>query len=87
MGKTQVLKVAMTEPSEPSGRRPMASCFFSLFNGFFRLLARVVAGVVWDRVDAASTFLGGCARCGMAFVASIGLKILDSQRVISASDG
>jgi predicted MFS family arabinose efflux permease len=48
---------------------------FNLASGAAMLLASVIAGVLWDRIGAAATFLAGAAFAALALV---GLWLLPS---------
>jgi MFS family permease len=61
MGMTQGLLAAMVADTAPADLRGTAYGFFNLVSGLAMLLASVVAGLLWDQVGAAATFLAGAA--------------------------
>ena len=61
MGMTQGLLARMVADVAPPALRGTGFGVFNLVSGISMLLASVVAGAVWDRVGAATTFfVGGC---------------------------
>jgi len=61
LGITQGLLSVMIARSAPAHLRGTAFGVFGLVSGVAVLLASVVAGVLWDRLGAAATFLAGAA--------------------------
>jgi MFS family permease len=61
MGMTQGLLAAMVADTAPADLRGTAFGVFNLVSGLAMLLASVVAGLLWDQVGAAATFLAGAA--------------------------
>ena len=61
MGMTQGLLAAMVADTAPADLRGTAYGFFNLVSGLAMLLASSVAGLLWDRLGAPSTFLAGAA--------------------------
>jgi len=59
MGMTQGLLVTMVAETAPADLRGTAYGFFNLMSGLAMLLASGIAGWLWDRHGAATTFLGG----------------------------
>jgi len=68
MGMTQGLLATMVANSAPADLRGNAFGFFNLLSGLALLLASAVAGWLWDRHGAASTFYGGAVMCALALV-------------------
>jgi MFS family permease len=68
MGMTQGLLAAMVADTAPSDLRGTAYGFFNLMSGLAMLLASGVAGWLWDRHGAATTFLGGAVFAGVALL-------------------
>ncbi|MCL2658479.1 MAG: MFS transporter [Betaproteobacteria bacterium] len=63
MGMTQGLLAAMVANVAPTDLRGTAYGFFNLVCGVAMLLASIVAGFLWDKFGAASTFYAGAAFC------------------------
>ncbi|WP_233836429.1 MFS transporter [Paraburkholderia sp. ZP32-5] len=61
MGMTQGLLATMVSHAAPSALRGTAFGFFNLLTGIVTLVSSVVAGALWDRVGAATTFYAGAA--------------------------
>ena len=61
MGMTQGLLAAMVADAAPADLRGTAYGFFNLVSGIALLVASSVAGLLWDRLGAASTFYAGAA--------------------------
>jgi MFS family permease len=68
MGMTQGLLAAMVADTAPSDLRGTAYGFFNLMSGLAMLFASGVAGWLWDRHGAATTFLGGAVFAGVALL-------------------
>jgi MFS family permease len=66
MGMTQGLLAAMVADTAPADLRGTAYGFFSLVSGLAMLVASVIAGLLWDRLGASSTFLAGAAFSAVA---------------------
>ncbi|MDB5731607.1 MAG: major facilitator superfamily 1 [Variovorax sp.] len=66
MGITQGLLATMVADAAPPDLRGTAYGFFNLMSGIAMLVASVVAGLVWDRLGASSTFHAGAAFCIVA---------------------
>ena len=66
MGMTQGLLAAMVADHAPADLRGTAFGFFNLVGGVALLLASGLAGGLWDRFGAASTFLAGAGFAGLA---------------------
>jgi MFS family permease len=75
MGMTQGLLATMVAAVAPASLRGTAFGVFNLASGAAMLLASVIAGVLWDRIGAAATFLAGAAFAALALV---GLRLLPS---------
>lgn len=59
MGITQGLLARMVADTAPADLRGTAYGFFNLMSGLAMLLASVLAGLLWETLGAASTFIGG----------------------------
>ena len=66
MGMTQGLLATMVADTAPADLRGTAYGMFNLMSGIAMLIASVVAGLVWDRFGAASTFYTGAVFCLVA---------------------
>ncbi|MEJ2590154.1 MAG: MFS transporter [Candidatus Thiodiazotropha sp.] len=73
MGMTQGLLSRMVADAVPPDLLGTAFGFFNLTAGTAMLIASVVAGLLWDRLGAASTFYTGAAFCLLSLVA-VGLR-------------
>ena len=69
MGMTQGLLSAMVAETAPADLRGTAFGFFNLVSGIALLLASVVAGLLWDRLGAGSTFVAGAGFCVLTLLA------------------
>lgn len=70
MGMTQGLLTRMVADASPGDLRGTAFGFFNLLSGIAMLLASVVAGMLWDKFGAATTFYAGAV---FSTVALLGL--------------
>ncbi|MBE2259887.1 MAG: MFS transporter [Rhodobacteraceae bacterium] len=68
LGITQGLLATMVADTAPADLRGTAYGFFSLVSGLAMLLASILAGLLWDRFGAASTFHAGTIFCVVALV-------------------
>ncbi len=68
MGITQGLLATMVADAAPADLRGTAYGFFNLMSGIAMLVASGLAGLLWDRLGASSTFHAGAAFCGVALV-------------------
>jgi MFS family permease len=68
MALTQGLLATMVAESAPEDLRGTAFGFFNLVSGVAMLLASVLAGLLWDRFGAATTFAGGAGLAALALV-------------------
>jgi MFS family permease len=68
MGMTQGLLATMVADTAPSDLRGTAYGVFNLVSGLAMLFASGVAGWLWDRHGAETTFLGGAVFAGIALV-------------------
>ncbi len=59
MGMTQGLLATMVADTAPADLRGTAYGFFNLVSGVAMLIASAVAGLLWDRLGASSTFFAG----------------------------
>ena len=72
MGMTQGLLAAMVADTAPADLRGTAFGFFNLTSGLALLVASGLAGLLWDRLGAASTFYAGAVFCVLALCALAG---------------
>jgi MFS family permease len=63
MGMTQGLLAAMVADTAPEGLRGTAYGIFNLMSGLTLLIASGLAGFIWDRFGAATTFYTAAAFC------------------------
>jgi MFS family permease len=68
MGMTQGLLLTMVADTAPADLRGTAYGFFNLVSGLALLVASVLAGWLWDRHGAASTFYAGAVFCALALL-------------------
>ncbi|MCM2306394.1 MAG: MFS transporter [Sulfuritalea sp.] len=73
MGMTQGLLAAMIADTAPADLRGTAFGFFNLASGISMLFASALAGLLWDSLGAAYTFIGG-GLFGAAALAAIVLR-------------
>lgn len=66
MGITQGLLAAMVADTAPYNLRGTAYGFFNLISGIAMLLANILAGLVWEKISASSTFYLGTIFCVFA---------------------
>jgi MFS family permease len=69
MGMTQGLLATMVADTAPADLRGTAYGLFNLVSGVAMLVASACAGLLWDRLGAASTFHAGSAFCVVALIA------------------
>lgn len=69
MGMTQGLLAAMVADTAPEDLRGTAFGLFNLISGLAMLAASAIAGLLWERLGAATTFLAGAAFAVTALVA------------------
>ena len=68
MGITQGLLATMVADTAPADLRGTAYGMFNLVSGIAMLAASVTAGLLWDRLGAASTFYAGAVFCIVALI-------------------
>jgi MFS family permease len=73
---TQGLLATMVAGAAPAHLRGTAFGFFNLVSGMALLVASVLAGLLWDRLGAATTFYAGAA------FAAVTLFILAARRSV-----
>jgi predicted MFS family arabinose efflux permease len=66
MGMTQGRMSKLVADTAPADSRGTAYGVFSLVSGLALLLASVLAGLLWDRLGAAATFVAGAVFCALA---------------------
>lgn len=69
MGITQGLLATMVADTAPADLRGTAYGFFNLTSGVAMLAASALAGLLWERAGASSTFHAGAAFCVLALLA------------------
>ena len=69
MGLTQGVLAALIAETAPVRLRGTAFGLFGLITGLAALLASIIAGLLWDRIGASTTFLAGAAFAAAAFAA------------------
>jgi len=74
MGLTQGVLAALIPATAPEGLRGTAFGLFGLVAGLASLVASVLAGLLWDRIGAAATFLAGAAFAATALIAFLLVK-------------
>ena len=74
MGMTQGLLATMVADTAPVELRGTAFGFFNLVSGMAMLIASVVAGLLWDRLGASSTFYAGAGFCVIALLGLMGKR-------------
>jgi MFS family permease len=72
MGMTQGLLAVMVAQAAPPDLKGTAFGMFNLVSGIAMLAASVVAGVLWERVGAATTFYAGAAFSVVAAILIVG---------------
>ena len=77
MGMTQGLLATMVADTAPADLRGTAYGFFNLVGGLALLIASMLAGLLWDRLGASSTFYAGALLC---VIALMGLAYKGSRR-------
>jgi MFS family permease len=80
MGMTQGLLAAMVSHAAPSALRGTAFGFFNLLAGVVTLVSSVIAGALWDRVGAATTFYAGAAFSAATIVLLMARLSTDGRR-------
>ena len=68
MGITQGLLARMVADTAPADLRGTAYGFFNLMSGIAMLVASALAGILWDRLGASSTFHAGAVFCAIALI-------------------
>jgi len=76
MGMTQGLLATMVSHTAPAQLRGTAFGFFNLLSGIVTLFSGVIAGELWDRLGAATTFHAGAVFC----IATIVLLLVGKSR-------
>ena len=77
MAMTQGLLATMVADSAPADLRGTAYGFFNLMSGLAMLLASGLAGLLWEQLGAAFTFLAGIVFC----LAALGLILLQPAKI------
>jgi MFS family permease len=80
MGLTQGLLATMVADTAPADLRGTAYGFFNLMSGLSMLVASGVAGWLWDRHGAATTFYGGAIFASMALAGLLARRVKPTAR-------
>ena len=80
MAMTQGLLASMVAGTAPADLRGTAFGVFNLVSGLAMLFASVLAGLLWDRFGAASTFIAGAAIAGLALMLLLLRERVDRTR-------
>jgi len=80
MGLTQGLLATMVADTAPADLRGTAYGFFNLMSGLSMLVASGVAGWLWDRHGAATTFYGGAIFASMALLGLLARRVKPTAR-------
>jgi len=80
LGMTQGLLATMVADTAPNDLRGTAYGFFNLVSGLALLVASVLAGLLWDRLGAATTFLTGAGLSLLAIVAVLACPAAERNR-------
>lgn len=79
MGMTQGLLATMVARTAPPDIRGTAFGFFNLVCGLAMLIASLVAGILWDRIGASSTFMAGAGFSLLALMALLLFKLSQNK--------
>lgn len=71
MGMTQGLLAALVADAAPNRLRGTAFGVFNLATGLTLLVASALAGILWSRFGAPTTFLAGAGFCGLAVLGAM----------------
>ena len=80
LGMTQGLLATMVAATAPNDLRGTAYGFFNLVSGLALLVASALAGLLWDRLGAATTFLTGAGLSLLAIVAVLACPAAERNR-------
>jgi len=80
MGMTQGLLATMVSHTAPAQLRGTAFGFFNLLSGVATLVSSVIAGELWDRLGAATTFYAGAIFCAATIALLLCCSTLDTTR-------
>ena len=83
MGMTQGLLATMVAARAPSALRGTAFGVFNLASGAAMLVASVIAGVLWDRLGAAATFVAGGVFAAVALAGMLLVPAVRRSRSVS----
>ncbi|CAH2928534.1 MAG: Uncharacterized MFS-type transporter [uncultured Paraburkholderia sp.] len=79
MGMTQGLLATMVSHTAPAQLRGTAFGFFNLLSGIVTLFSSVIAGELWDKLGAATTFHAGAVFCIATIVLLVAGKAPDTR--------
>ncbi|MGH8777870.1 MFS transporter [Paraburkholderia sp.] len=82
MGLTQGLLATMVAHSAPPELKGTAFGFFNLMSGLAMLVASVVAGELWDKFGASSTFYAGAGFCLVTLLALAMGAIMGKKKAV-----
>jgi MFS family permease len=74
MGLTQGVLSALVAEAAPARLRGTAFGVFGLITGLAALAASIVAGVLWDAIGPAATFMAGGGFAGLALIAFLAIR-------------
>jgi MFS family permease len=74
MGATQGLLATLIADNSPAELRGTAFGMFNLLTGAALLVSSVIAGVLWDRIGAQATFLGGAVLAGLSLLGFLAIR-------------
>jgi MFS family permease len=80
LGITQGLMSALVAHTAPADLRGTAFGFFNLVSGVAMLLSSALAGLLWDKLGAASTFWTGAAFCGLGLLGLLRIQNIDFKK-------
>jgi MFS family permease len=83
MGFTQGLLATLVADTSPPELRGTAFGVFNLLTGGASLAASVIAGALWDRIGAQSTFVAGALFAGLALIGLLALRRHLSGRAVA----
>ena len=74
MGFTQGLLATLVANNSPPELRGTAFGMFNLVTGAALLIASVLAGVLWDRIGAQATYLGGAVLACLSLLSLLAIR-------------
>lgn len=80
LGITQGLMSALVAHTAPPDLRGTAFGFFNLVSGVAMLISSALAGLLWDKLGAASTFWTGAGFCGLGLLGLLRIQGIDFKK-------